>query len=111
MKRYTITNTKLNQTWVMECEDLNSFYANGLPAEYIGADIQEQDITQETADRKTQQELKRQQMLARVNALSPLVGKSLSQVEIKQAVEILLAILLNGESTLAIELLKLRSSN
>jgi hypothetical protein len=107
MKRYTIANSELKQTWVVECEDLRAFYSNGLPLEYIGADIQEQDITQEIADKKAQQEIKRQQLQAGVSSLKTLSGKSLSQGEQKQAIESLLSLLFDPDSNIAADLLRL----
>lgn len=91
----------------MECEDLYAFYGKDMPDEYIGADIQEQDITQEISNKKAQAEIKRQQIQAKAASLKSQSGKSLSQGEQKQALETLLTLIFDQDSTLAADLLKL----
>jgi hypothetical protein len=69
------------------------------------------DKAQRAKDALAKEAVQRQALKDSADVLQSLVGKSLSPADQKRALEALLAIIFNQGSTLAIELLKLRSSN
>lgn len=96
MKRYTITNNQLQKTWVMEMADLHAFYPNGLPEEFKSATIQEEDITQEIAQRVQEAEQAKQTKDALKQFLKSLKSKKLSDQEKEDAIKALIEIVLGA---------------